>query len=98
MTTTDLREIQDTTWNARAKWYNIGVGLTIPVGTLDAIDLSNHSNCDSCYTKMLTEWLRRDNPRPTWSALAEALRSPSVCLSQLAEQLPYQSESLQLVL
>lgn len=27
---------------------------------------------------MLSKWLKKANPRPTWSALAEALESPSV--------------------
>ena len=35
---------------------------------------------------MLTKWLR-EHQRPTWNALAEAVRSPSIGLSNLAEEI-----------
>jgi hypothetical protein len=41
---------------------------------------------------MLTTWLR-EHPQPTWSALAEALRSPSVGLYHLAEEIQHQPTS-----
>ena len=88
----DLRTVQNRTWSARWKWYHTGIGLDISVDTLEAINLTHHGNCDRCYTAMLTEWLRRVNPRPTWSALAGALRSPSVNMRNLAAQLPHQGE------
>ena len=83
----DLRTVQNKTWNARWKWYHTGIGLDIGVDTLEAINLNHQGNCERCYTLMLTEWLRRANPRPTWSALAEALRSPSVNMRNLAAQI-----------
>jgi hypothetical protein len=92
LTTTDLSIIQNATWDARSKWCNIGLGLGIPVATLEAICSSNQGDCERCYTKMLTEWLRRASPKPTWTALAEALRSRSVSMEHLAEQLPPQCE------
>jgi hypothetical protein len=88
---TDLRRVQDTIWEARTQWYNLGLGLDIAPDTLDAIELAKVGNPDRCFTAMLTKWLR-ENPRPTWSALAEALKSRSVGLSQLAEEvLPKQN-------
>ena len=88
----DLRIVQDKIWTARSKWHHLGIGLDIPVDTLEAINLNNQGKCERCYTAMLTEWLRRASPRPTWSALAEALRSPSVNMRNLAKQLPHQGE------
>ena len=88
----DLCTVQNKTWSARWKWYHTGIGLGISVDTLEAIKLNSPGNCDRCYTAVLTEWLRRAHPRPTWSALGEALRSPSVNMRQLAEQLPNQGE------
>ena len=41
---------------------------------------------------MLTAWLRMARPRPTWSALIEALRSLSVSMGHLAEELPPKSK------
>jgi hypothetical protein len=52
--------------------------------TLDSIELANPRKPDCCFRAMLIKWLR-EHQRPTWSALAEALRSPSVGLSHLAE-------------
>ena len=82
----DLRRVQDTIWEARTQWYNLGLGLDITPDTLDSIELANQQNPDRCFRAMLTKWLR-EHQQPTWSALAEALRSPSVGLSQLAQEI-----------
>ena len=77
----------DTTWEARVQWYNVGLGLNITTDSLDAIESDNRGRSDHCFRAMLTQWLRREHPRPTWSALSEALRSPSVGLRNLAQEL-----------
>ena len=89
LTIYDLSKVQNThaVWEARAQWYNIGLGLALSAGSLDAIKLNNQGQCDPCLREMLSEWLKRRHPRPTWDALAEALRSPSVGYSHLAEEL-----------
>ena len=66
----------------------MGLGLGILSNTLDAIRESNQGVCEKCYTEMLKQWLESNNPRRTWSALANALRSPSVGHGDLADQLP----------
>jgi hypothetical protein len=76
-------------WEARAQWYNLGLGLTISPDTLDTIELANTGKPDCCFRVMLTTWLRGDGP--TWNTLAEALRSPSVGLSHLAEEILQQN-------
>ena len=80
----DLRNVQRILWEARMQWYNTGLELGITPDSLDSIQLANQQNPDCCFRAMLTKWLR-EHQRPTWSALAEALRSPSVGLSHLAE-------------
>ena len=89
LTIYNLSKVQNTPaiWEARTQWYNIGLGLALSVGSLDAIKLNNQGQCDPCLREMLSEWLKRRHPRPTWDALAEALRSPSVGYSHLAEEL-----------
>ena len=82
----DLRRVQDTLWEARTQWYNLGLGLDITPDSLDSIEQANAGNPDRCFRAMLTKWLR-EHQRPTWSALAEALRSRSVGLSHLAEEI-----------
>ena len=82
----DLRKVQDTLWEARMQWYNLGLGLDITPDSLDSIKQTNTGNTDQCFRAMLIKWLR-EHQRPTWSALAEALGSPSVGLSHLAEKI-----------
>ena len=82
----DLRRVQDSVWEARVQWYNLGLGLDITADTLDSIELANAQNPDRCFRAMLTKWLR-EHEKPTWNALAEALRSRSVGLAHLAEEI-----------
>ena len=56
------------------------------MGTLDAVKINHREDCDECYTEVLKRWLRNDLS-PTWRALADALRAPSVKMSHIAEQL-----------
>ena len=82
----DLPKVQNTIWEARVQWYNLGLGLGITPDSLDAIELANIGKPDRCFRAMLTQWLR-EHHQPSWSTLAEALRSQSVGLCHLAEQI-----------
>ena len=82
----DLRKVQRATWEARVKWYNIGLELDIDPGTLDTIKNDN-DNSDDRFRAMLKTWLKMVQPKPTLAALAEALQSPTVEFGHLAEQL-----------
>ena len=81
----DLRKIQRATWEARVKWYNIGVELEIDPGTLDTIK-GNNDDIDDRFRAMFVTWLKMVQPKPTLAALAEALQSPTVGFEHLAEQ------------
>ena len=81
-----LAAVQSKLWEARAKWYNIGLQLGIHAGTLDAIKCSNN-NVDDRFREMLREWLNRVNPPPTKLQLAKALESPCIGHGHLAEQI-----------
>ena len=74
------------------RWYNLGLALDISPDTLDSIELANSGKPDRCFRAMLTKWLR-EHQQPTWNALAEAVRSPSVGLSHLAEEIQRQPTS-----
>ena len=86
LTIKDLNTVQNETWSAHTKWYNIGLKLGILADTLDAISKDKQS-CNDRYTEMLKQWLRRSDPKPTWDALANALRSCSVDEGAPADQL-----------
>ena len=81
----DLRKVQRATWEARAKWYNIGLELEIDPGTLDTVK-GNNDDIDDRFRAMLMTWLKMVQPKPTLAALAEALQSPTVGFGHLAEQ------------
>ena len=83
----DLSLVLNKTWDARSRWYHIGLALGIPTGTLDAVKKRCRDDPDECYTEMLKVWLRGVDPLPTWSALSKVLKSPSVGCGDLAEQL-----------
>ena len=74
----DLHQVQTATWAVRAEWYNCGLALGVSSDTLDAVKKDNPKNCGDCFTETLKEWLKGANPSPTWSALCNALESPSV--------------------
>ena len=80
----DLHRIQTWTWGARSQWYNVGLGLGISPDTLDAVKRDNRDICADCYGAMLKQWLKEE---PALSSLAGALRSPSVNMGHLAQQL-----------
>ena len=56
-------------------WYSLGVQLQIPIGTLKRIESDYHNKATRCLLEMLTVWLQRANPSPTWSVLIETLES-----------------------
>ena len=84
----DLGDVLEAVWEARVRWYNIGLKLGTPPGTLDSIGKTANQNPDDCIAAVIKDWLNNGKPQPTWAALAKALRSPMVGYGQLAEQLP----------
>ena len=74
--------------DARAKWYEIGLELSIDPGSLDAIEKENPRDLQDCLRALLKKWLRRSQPRATWGALMEALTSPLVDEGHLTSKFP----------
>ena len=88
MNITHLYCVQVAIWDARAKWYSIGLGLGLSADTLDAIAKAHQQQPEECVIDTIKQWLRNDDPQPTWEALSDALRSPVVGYAHLAEKLP----------
>ena len=82
----DLDSVLRTVWEGRAKWYNIGLELGLTAGTLNAIQKDNPHDTGMCFTNTLETWLRQSD-HPSWSDLAKSMRSLTVGLGQLAEEL-----------
>ena len=82
----DLNEVREALYEASAKWYDIGVGLKLSVGTLNIIR-ADSSHVSDCLRDMCNRWLRRIDPHPSWNALIRVLESPPVGEGHLAQQL-----------
>ena len=73
-------------WEARTDWMNIGIELNLMKTDLDAIK-ADYSDSKSCFTEMLTLWLKQVDPPPTWSSLVTALKKPTTGHEKVAEQI-----------
>ncbi len=69
----------------RLDWENIGLGLRLSPGILQALK-DPYKPAADCLTDMLREWLNR-SPDPSWQSLIRALRSPIVGKDTLANHL-----------
>ena len=63
-------------------WRNIGVLLELEDANLGAIEDSHKGVPDNCLREMLNQWLRQSNPRPTKTALVEAVETYNPVLAQ----------------
>ena len=85
LTSSDLKDIINSVWEARAKWFHIGIQLNMNVSVLEAIKSNHHDQLDACLTAMLTEWLKQTDPEPNWEGLVTALKNPTVGCGHLAD-------------
>ena len=86
LTDRDLKVVLREVWEARSKWYYIGLELGLSTGILDAIKTENRSEYQTCLTECLKWWIAHE-VLPTWLVIIEALRSPLVGMNQLAEMI-----------
>ena len=86
LTLEDLSEVRGALYEARAKWYDIGIELKLSIGTLKTIK-EDFPQAAECLREICIHWLKRIGPRPSWEALTKALESPPVGEGDLAQQL-----------
>ena len=82
----DLNEIYSKLWDARNKWFSIGLGLNLEYSDLKEIQQTNRDDVEKCFMDMLEKWLRT-SLRPMQSNLITVLREQTVGFNQLAEEL-----------
>jgi DNA-binding beta-propeller fold protein YncE len=85
----DLYVIYSNFWEARNKWFEIGLGLNLEVSDLEAIQQTNRDNVDKCFMDN-KKWLRTSR-RPTQSNLITVLKERTIGFNQLAEELESKS-------
>ena len=81
----DLNLLTQEVTAVKQKWYEIGEDLRLSI-TLDNIR-KKYSDPVVCLREMFKERLQPHNPTTTWRNIVDALRSPDIGQSQLADQL-----------
>ena len=80
----DLGDALEELLDVNQKWFEIGLKLNVPPGTLENFKTLEPT---ASMHEMLFCWLRETNPPPTWEALADALKSHTVGEAELAQRL-----------
>ena len=83
----DLVVVQRKLYAVNTEWYNLGLELGQRPSTLDSIEAKYNSDPSQCFRQVLKEWLKGISPPPTWRAVVEALKSPTVRQYQVAQQI-----------
>ena len=86
LTIQDIKRVRRACWEARLKWIDIGIELDLNKSDLEAIQQKYNGDVTSCFTEMLSQWLRQV-PLPNWEALITALSRPAVGHQSLAMSL-----------
>ena len=88
LTNEDLRTILTELFEAKIKWFDIGVQLELDVSVLEGINLKANSDPNDCFRNMLITWLRSSSKvEKTWRTLVEVLKSNTVGYEFLAEKI-----------
>ena len=87
LTEQDFKAVRNELWGIRRKWHDIGIELDLPKPELDNFREQHNNDFKECLKEMITKWLKRTNPRPTWEALIEVLKGPVIEEEALAENL-----------
>ena len=86
LTVEDLGKVYEELYEGREKWKNIGLKLGLNITMLNIIEKDRQYKTEPCCLDMLKEWLTNGTNR-SWSALADAMESPIVSLSNIAAAL-----------
>ena len=86
LTAKDLWKVQNILWEVCEKWFDIGIQLKLEPNNLNKIE-ANFKTVEECCRKMLLTWLSQVDPKPTWAALVEALKSPPVKCEYVARKI-----------
>jgi hypothetical protein len=82
----DLLTVMEQMWEAREKWYNIGLYFKIPSSQLDVIKSETKDDIDEMFRKMIKQWLQVGHCC-NWKTVYDALKSPTVSKEPTAEKL-----------
>ena len=86
LTSSSLATVRNALFDIRSKWEDIGIEL-LGKNDTDAIKKEKCNNIVDCLTEMLSVYLKRAKPEPSWRSIIAALKAKAVGESQLAEEL-----------
>lgn len=69
-----LKELVRFLFPIASKWYFIGLWIGVDENELDKIAADNQNESNMCLLKTLRMWLKKVQPKPTWSAVIDALK------------------------
>ncbi len=78
LTINDFGDVQLSLWKIRYKWFQIGIAFSFDIDLLMSIGYNHMYNSDQCLPEVISEWLKRAEPRATWGALVSALNKPTI--------------------
>ena len=73
-------------YDARDKWFDIGLALNIKFNTLKSIEREQHSNQGNCLREMLAHRIQSGGPL-TWADLSSCLGQSTVGRRDLADEI-----------
>ena len=82
----DITKVNEAIFDAKTKWYQIGMLLNVDVNTLDSIEDEEKDNSKKLL-RMLKHWLQAGTNR-SWEAVDKALRNKMVARPDVADKLP----------
>lgn len=84
---TDLAKVYRAIHRVCTRWEDLGLELGILYNDIKRIEQEYRGNLEKCLKELLSIWLKRADPKPTWKTLIKALNT--VGFGQLAEELEY---------
>ena len=85
LTINDLQHVYEKLENASPHWFNLGLALGLTHLVLTNINIQYHQDSMSCLREMLAKLLGTQHV--TWSLLSDALKKPTVHLTNLADSI-----------
>ena len=83
----DFDVVLNAIWEVHAKWQNLGLALGILPSDLEVVKKDSPGDAEECFRAVVRLWLTREDPRPTWAALVEALQLPMLQYGALAARI-----------
>ena len=81
----DAVKVLEEILEAQNRCYMLGLLLEVPEHIVERLHKQYPNPCD-CLLHVLIEFTKQTKPRPTWRLIVDALKSPAINLSRLAEK------------